>query len=86
MYYIIPLALCTNQPNIRSLRLLPSKPFWPLNVVCPKLVLILFLFVFFIINISYSLNIRKKDQKTILFFEFFVIFFKKIKEIEEFET
>lgn len=69
MYYIIPLALCTNQPNIRSLRLLPSKPFWPLNVVCPKLVLILFLF-FFIINISYSLNIRKKDQKTILFLNF----------------
>lgn len=85
MYYIIPLALCTNQPNIRSLRLLPSKPFWPLNVVCPKLVLILFLFFFYykyILQFKYT----KKRSKNNTFFDFFVIFFKKIKEIEEFEA
>ena len=46
-----------------------------------------FIFIcFFIINISYSSNIRKKDQKTILFLIFFMIFFKKIKEIEEIEA
>ena len=86
MYYIIPLALCTNQPNIRSLRLLPSKPFWPLNVVCPKLVLILFLFVFFYYKYILQFKYTKKRSKNNTFFDFFVIFFKKIKEIEEFEA